>query len=627
MKKLIYTTALALVGLVLNAQIKVYSGGNVGIGSTTTTPLKPLDVIGSGGIRISQTADSTNTNELYFQQNGQIRSTDDNHRIIFDQGGNILELREYGDIMFSPNATGGKRTNKVRITSGGNVNVISLTNGYQIGGNTVLWQNNVSSCIFVGTNTGHSTTGSYNSAFGDSSLYANTTGAANVAIGYTCLKNNTGDNNVAAGDRALYHNTSGSANTAFGHGVLVTNTTSSYNSGFGYEVLQNNTGTNNTGMGYQALSANTSGNYNTGVGYQAIYSTTSGNYNTSLGYSSLYANTTGVSNTAIGYNAGVANATGANNTFLGFDADASGNYSNATAIGNGSYVLASNRVEIGNNSVTQIGGYVAWTNLSDGRFKTNVTENVKGLAFIKKLRPVTYNLDTKAADDFITQNMPDSLKPLHKDGANYVASTSIVHSGFIAQEVEQAAQQVGFTNSIVSAPANATDVYALSYGEFVVPLVKAMQELSATTDSLKKVVHKQDSLIQTLQNQINGCCNAGNRSIQGTGGLNQGILNNQQTTGINTSTPTNTNGAMLYQNTPNPWNQTTIVKCYVPQGSQNVSLLVFDLNGTLKSTFAINETGTVNITINANQLISGMYYYTLIINGQEIDTKKMILTE
>ncbi|MHB8261623.1 MAG: hypothetical protein ACYDCN_10890 [Bacteroidia bacterium] len=44
----------------------------------------------------------------------------------------------------------------------------------------------------------------------------------------------------------------------------------------------------------------------------------------------------------------------------------------------------------------------------------------------------------------------------------------------------------------------------------------------------------------------------------------------------------------------------------MPQSSQNASILVFDLNGSLKKSFAINERGTVNITINGNQLVSGM---------------------
>ena len=42
--------------------------------------------------------------EIFFKDSGQIRSGDDNHRILFRRGDNKLELREWGDIVFSPGA-------------------------------------------------------------------------------------------------------------------------------------------------------------------------------------------------------------------------------------------------------------------------------------------------------------------------------------------------------------------------------------------------------------------------------------------------------------------------------------------------------------------------------------------
>ena len=51
------------------------------------------------------------------------------------------------------------------------------------------------------------------------------------------------------------------------------------------------------------------------------------------------------------------------------------------------------------------------------------------------------------------------------------------------------------------------------------------------------------------------------------------------------------------------------------------------MNGALKKTIAINTKGEANIIINSKELIAGMYYYSLIIDNIEIDTKKMILTE
>lgn len=103
------------------------TGGNVGVG--TTGPQKPLDVAGSGGIRISQGANASAANELYFQDNGQIRSLDDRHRIIFDRTNNVLELREFGNLIFSPGASGGVRTQTVTFAAGGNVGIGTASPG------------------------------------------------------------------------------------------------------------------------------------------------------------------------------------------------------------------------------------------------------------------------------------------------------------------------------------------------------------------------------------------------------------------------------------------------------------------------------------------------------------------
>src|SRR5256714_2753886 len=53
-----------------------------------------------------------------IQGNGQNRSDDDNHRILFRRSQNKLELREFGDIVFSPGATFGSETAKVVMSSG-----------------------------------------------------------------------------------------------------------------------------------------------------------------------------------------------------------------------------------------------------------------------------------------------------------------------------------------------------------------------------------------------------------------------------------------------------------------------------------------------------------------------------
>lgn len=62
-------------------------------------------------------------NEIFFTDNGQIRCLDNNHRILFRRSENILELREFGRIVFSPGATGGAETSKMVILDNGNVGI------------------------------------------------------------------------------------------------------------------------------------------------------------------------------------------------------------------------------------------------------------------------------------------------------------------------------------------------------------------------------------------------------------------------------------------------------------------------------------------------------------------------
>ncbi|HEU4609803.1 MAG TPA: tail fiber domain-containing protein, partial [Chitinophagaceae bacterium] len=176
---------------------------------------------------------------------------------------------------------------------------------------------------------------------------------------------------------------------------------------------------------------------------------------------------TGVNNTGYGYGALLNNVTGFQNTGLGMYADVTaGNLRNATAIGSGAKVNASNKVRIGNAAVTKIEGQVPFSTPSDGRYKFNVREDVSGLAFILKLRPVTYQFDVSRFDN------------LSQDAAlvAYKQASEVRRTGFIAQEVQIAAQEAKYDFSGIGIPQNAADHYSLSYESFVVPLVKAVQE-------------------------------------------------------------------------------------------------------------------------------------------------------
>lgn len=73
----------------------------------------------------------------------------------------------------------------------------------------------------------------------------------------------------------------------------------------------------------------------------------------------------------------------------------------------------------------------------------------------------------------------------------------IFFTGFIAQEVEQAAKNVGYDFSGVKIPENTeTEAYGLCYAEFVVPLVKAVQELNNKVESQEDIIAKQNALLE-----------------------------------------------------------------------------------------------------------------------------------
>jgi hypothetical protein len=87
----------------------------------------------------------------------------------------------------------------------------------------------------------------------------------------------------------------------------------------------------------------------------------------------------------------------------------------------------------------------------------------------------------------------------------------------------------------------------------------------------------------------------------------------------------NNSFACLFQNTPNPFSQNTSIKCYVPASSNKAQLAIYSVDGKLQKTFSLNNSGTHEITINANTLSSGEYIYSLLINGKKIDSKHMVL--
>ncbi|MCL1933046.1 MAG: tail fiber domain-containing protein, partial [Candidatus Azobacteroides sp.] len=478
------------------------------------------------------------------------------------------------------------------------------------------------------------TTGGGNVAIGDQALYSNTEGGNNVAVGNGALRNSTTTDyvNIAVGTNALYSNTTGGLNTAVGTNTLQSNTTGFTNVAIGYNALQSNTeGGDNTANGYYAMENNIRGSENCAYGAYALYGNTTGSDNTAIGHSALYNNITGFGNTAVGVYANTGNC-GNDNIAIGDMAYAGSN--NSTAIGAYAQTTADNQVMIGNSSVTSIRGYVPWTTISDGRVKKNIRSDVPGLAFIKLLQPVTYNLDTDAADKILKsgkaqENENDSLPPALAAAQTKAREAQLKRkqTGFVAQDVEKAAQSIGYDFSGVDADESGAGLYGLRYSEFIVPLVKAVQELSAQNDA-------KDSMIVSMQHRIDQL-EEGNDATTVSALKQQvetltGLVNQLLEKGNNPS-PDAKNlfilGASLEQNFPNPFNHSTTIKYTLPQEARSGKIVIADLSGRVFKQIPISKPGSGSVTIEGGSLYAGTYYYSLYVDNTLIDTKKMVLTK
>ena len=176
--------------------------------------------------------------------------------------------------------------------------------------------------------------------------------------------------------------------------------------------------------------------------------------NTNYGDGSLQKNTTGSQNTAIGYGSRI-----------------DGNYTNASAIGYGAGVFASNTVVLGDANITHVYSRGAYSSSSDKRIKKNIEPITYGLNTILKLRPVKFTF---------TQNNQMQI-------------------GFIAQEIKQVMPEVV---SGIEGDLDKGEILSVSYPNIVAALTKALQEEDAKNEQLKKELKIQKDEIKILKKKI-----------------------------------------------------------------------------------------------------------------------------
>ena len=183
---------------------------------------------------------------------------------------------------------------------------------------------------------------------------------------------------------------------------------------------------------------------------------------------------TGIRSIAIGYGAGTVSQTALNP------------YDNCSQIGHNAVATGDNQVVLGDSSITALKCNVQTiTSLSDERTKENIKDSTLGLEFINELKTKTFNKKNPA--DWEEGILEEQYK--NKESKDYIRpkNNPTTYTGLIAQEVKAVLDKlnIGEWDGWGEEP---NGVQRLGYGALVMPLIKAVQELSAQVEDLKSKI-------------------------------------------------------------------------------------------------------------------------------------------
>ena len=267
-------------------------------------------------------------------------------------------------------------------------------------------------------------------------------------------------------------------------------------------------------------------------------------------------------------------------------------YSDASLLNIDSTVITSMKQLYVNNSLFAYNIY--YYNLeaySDERFKRDITPLQSGsLSRLSKLNGVTYKFDFSKSPLFGGQ-------PTKGDDGKDLAipEDTVTQIGFIAQELRKVFPQL--------VKEDKEGYLSVNYVGLIPVIIEALKEQQAHQEALNKA---QSAKITELQAELNA--------------LREGTVTPKAKGAAAID-------AFLYQNAPNPFNIATTIRYFLSSEVANASLYIFDLQGRLVNTYPIGGAGEGSVEISASGLQPAMYLYSLIVNGQEVDTKRMVITE
>ena len=219
-------------------------------------------------------------------------------------------------------------------------------------------------------------------------------------------------------------------------------------------------------------------------------------------------------------------------------------------------------------------------NIKQREFDTNVTEQDRTDEAVREAELIARG---GKPEELMRYKKKDEGRALWHDEDSPILKNK--HYGLIAQELQE------IYPNLVS---ESQDGYlAINYTEIIPLLIRSIQELNAKVEQYE---------------------NAGAPIMKAQ-------ARTTDATGIEAVVTT------LYQNTPNPFTESTLIRCDIAEDVVKADLYIYNMNGDQIAEFSVSERGETGVTIDGGSLNAGMYLYALIADGQVIDTKRMILTK
>lgn len=237
-------------------------------------------------------------------------------------------------------------------------------------------------------------------------------------------------------------------------------------------------------------------------------------------------------------------------------------------------------------------GYVT---ASDKRLKDNIKDLEYGLEVVKNLRPVSFSYNGKSDID-----------------------DKSVHYGLIAQELKELAPEFveEYTHVIYELGEGDSQVaigeekyLQIKDSELKFIVINAVKDLAKENDELKDQVAQLTNRLERIEALL--------ASEEG-----QDIIDQSKATIIGS-----TKEAVLAQNRPNPFEEQTTIDYFIPEGSKNAQMNIFDMNGKVIKQIPLEGTGAGQLDLNVSNVASGNYMYQLITDGKIVETKTMTIVK